>query len=100
MQYTNQVVATKRGAGKLYMDTAKAMQQFGNTLQQIKSVLNDTAFAVPVVKPSVAKDSLAGDTKKNNVKKKKTTKPATTTVGKTNNAVVNKKQPRAVMKKH
>ncbi len=100
VQYTNQVVATKRGAGKVYMDTAKAMQQFGNTSQQIKSALNDTAFAVPVVKPSVAKDSLANDVKKNDIKKKKTTKPATTTVRKTNNVVANRKQPKAVMKKH
>src|SRR5215212_708429 len=30
VQYANQVVATKRGAGKLYMDKARAMQRFGN----------------------------------------------------------------------
>jgi hypothetical protein len=44
---------------KFYADTTKAMKEFGNTLQQIKSVLNDTAFAAEVVKPVTIKDSVA-----------------------------------------
>ena len=93
VQYKDQVVATKRGAGKIYADTTKAMKEFGNTLQQIKSVLNDTAFAAEVVKPVTIKDSVATkkpvETKTNNKTGKKNTSP-----------VVNQKQPKAVMKKH
>lgn len=97
VQYANQVVATKRGAGKVYMDTAKAMQQFGNTSRQIKSVLNDTAFTAPVVKPFVVKDSSANVAKQNDSKKLKTIKPVTTE--KKTNTIINKKRPKAVMKK-
>jgi len=93
VQYKDQVVATKRGAGKVYADTTKAMKEFGNTLQQIKSVLNDTAFATEVVKPASAKDSVATKkpvtTKQNNKSLKKNVSPA-----------ANQKQPKAVMKKH
>ena len=47
VQYDGQVVAVKRGVGKVYMDTAKAVKQFGNTMKEIKAVLNDTAFTAP-----------------------------------------------------
>jgi len=95
VQYANQVVATKRGADKLYMDTAKAMQEFDNASQQIKSVLNDTAFTVPVVKPVTVKDSLTDAAKQNDGKK--TIKNGTT--AKKTNTIINKKNPKAVMKK-
>lgn len=89
VQYKDQVVATKRGAGKIYADTTKAMKEFGNTLQQIKSVLNDTAFAAEVVKPAPAKDSVATKkSKTNNKTERKNISPA-----------ANQKQPKAVMKK-
>jgi cell division protein FtsQ len=92
VQYKDQVVATKRGAGKIYADTTKAMKEFGNTLQQIKSVLNDTAFAAEVVKPLSAKDSVAT--------KKIETKTNSKTVKKNISPAINQKQPKAVMKKH
>jgi cell division protein FtsQ len=97
VQYTNEIVATKRGAGKVSIDTAKAMQQFGNTSQQMKAILNDTAFAVPVVKPFIVKDSLTDVAKQDDIKKKKTIKPEATT--KKTPTVVNKKRAKAVMKK-
>jgi cell division protein FtsQ len=97
VQYDNEVVATKRGAGKLNMDTAKAMQQFGNASKQIKSVLNDAAFSVPVAKPVIAKDSLTDVANKNDSKKSKTMKQATTAMK--TNTIVNKKRAKAVMKK-
>src|SRR5215212_4927167 len=74
VQYANQVVATKRGAGKLYMDTARAMQRFGNTSEQMKSVLNDTTFTAPAVKPIIVKDSSDNVANQNDSKKTKTTK--------------------------
>jgi len=97
VQYAKQIVATKRGAGKVYLDTAKAMQQFGNASQQIKSVLNDTAFTAPVVKPAIVKDSLANLSKQNDSKRPKTIKPVTTE--KKTNTTTNKKKAKAVMKK-
>jgi len=92
VQYKDQVVATKRGAGKIYADTTKAMKEFGNTLQQIKSVLNDTAFAAEVVKPAPGKDSVT-------TKKSVATKTNNKTVKKNITPAVNQKQPKAVMKK-
>jgi cell division protein FtsQ len=97
IQYASQVVATKRGAGKLYMDTAKALQQFGSVSQRIKSVLNDTAFTAPVVKPVIVKDSLADVAKQDDSKKAKTIKHAK--IEKKTNTIVNKKKAKAVMKK-
>jgi cell division protein FtsQ len=95
-QYANQVVATKRGASK-YMDTATAIQELGNASQQIKSVLNDTAFTTPVVKPVIVKDSLAEVAKQNESKKTTTIKHAPT--GNKTNTIINKKSAKAVMKK-
>jgi len=86
VQYKDQVVATKRGAAKVYADTTKAMQQFGNTSQQIKAVLNDTTYASEVVKPLLVKDSTA-------------TKKPVTTSKQNSKQVKNNKQPKAVMKK-
>jgi len=98
VQYKDQVVATKRGAGKIYADTTKAMKEFGNTLQQIKSVLNDTAFAAEVVKPVPAKDSAT--TKKTVISKKQiASKQNNTQVKKNDKQSAEKKQPKAVMKK-
>lgn len=97
LQYTNQVVATIRGTAKVSVDTAKAMQQFGNTDQQMKSVLNDTAFSAPVVRSFAIKDSVADVVKQNDVKNKKTIEP-TATSKKSGN--VNKKRPKAILKKH
>jgi cell division protein FtsQ len=92
VQYASQVVATKRGAGKLYMDTARAIQQFGTASQQMASVLNDTAFTAPVVK-----DSLVDIAKQNDSRKTKAAKNGTP--GNKINAVISKKSAKAVMKK-
>ena len=74
------------------------MKEFGNTLQQIKSVLNDTAFAVEVVKPVPAKDSAT--TKKTVISKKQiASKQNNTQVKKNDKQSAEKKQPKAVMKK-
>jgi cell division protein FtsQ len=93
VQYKDQVVATKRGAGKVYADTTKAMKQFGNTVQQIKSVLNDTAFAAEVAKPAPVKDSVT-------IKKSQVTKENNKPVKKNVSPGINQKQPKTVMKKH
>ncbi len=99
VQYKDQVVATKRGAAKPGMDTAKAMQQLGNIQQQIKSVMNDTSFAVPILKPAmvVKEDTVKHIAAKTNNIKNAAKKPAV--IKKTSKQVANKKQPKAVMKK-
>lgn len=99
VQYKDQVVATKRGAAKPGMDTAKAMQQLGNIQQQIKSVMNDTSFAVPILKPAavVKQDSVKHITANTNNIKNSTKKPVV--IKKTNKPAAKKKQPKAVMKK-
>lgn len=58
VQFKKQVVATKRGSAKVYADTTKAMREFGNTAKEMKAAMNDTAFAVEVVKPVQTKDSV------------------------------------------
>jgi len=72
-----------------------------NTQQQIKSVMNDTSFATPIVKPGaiVKQDTATNNDAKNDVKKAAVNKPAATPVKKTNKPVVIKKKPKAVMKK-
>jgi len=101
VQYTGQVVATKRHAASVSVDTAKAMLMLANTQQQIKSVMNDTSFATPIVKPGaiVKQDTATNNDAKNDVKKAAVNKPAATPVKKTNKPVVIKKKPKAVMKK-
>src|SRR5689334_6266311 len=98
VQYKDQVVATKRGAEKIYADTTKVMKEFGNTLQQIKTVLSDTAYAAEVVKHAPAKDSVM--TKKLVTSKKQVeSKQNNTQVKKNDKQSADKKQPKAVMKK-
>jgi cell division protein FtsQ len=93
VQYKNQVVATRRGAGRIYTDTTKAVKEFGSTLQQMKSALNDTAFAAEVVKPAASKDSVK-------VTKPLAPKGTGKAVKKNVSPTVKLKQPKAVMKKH
>jgi cell division protein FtsQ len=101
VQYKDQVVAVKRGSGKVYMDTAEAVKQFANTMKEMQAVMNDTTFAAAMPKPSVVKDSVITTTDKKIDDKKQTinnksvaaprkiTKPSTA-----------KKQPKAVLKKN
>lgn len=108
-QYKNQVVAVKAGTKPHYSDTAKAMNLFGNTLSQIKSVLNDTAFAIAESKSfkktkqeNVNKKNLTKTTKdKENEKKKKGTEALKKNNTAENKAevITEKKVPKAIMKK-
>ncbi|QEC68833.1 hypothetical protein FRZ67_16525 [Panacibacter ginsenosidivorans] len=95
VQYSGQVVAVKRGSGKVYMDTAAAVKQFANTMKEMQAVMNDTVFAAAMPKPAVVKDSVITTTdkkvmtnKKPVVVQKKTVKPA-----------ADKNRPKAVLKK-
>ena len=101
VQYHDQVVATKRGSAKMYMDTAKAMQQFANTMNEMKSVMNDTVFAAAVPKAAVQKDSAKINSVKTNEKKPVTAnkKPAATSK-KIIKPAADKKKPKAVLKKN
>jgi hypothetical protein len=85
----------------MYIDTAKAVQQFATNVNEMRSVINDTVFAAPVTKPVVAKkDSVKNSIIQSDSKKQTiTNKKPVTEIKKTSKPVVNKKQPKAVMKK-
>lgn len=95
VQYKNQVVAVKRGSGKVYMDTAAAVKQFANTLKEMQAVMNDTTFAAVMAKPAPIVDStqLKQQAKNDNKNQKKNTKPTTS-------KPADKKKPKAVLKKN
>ncbi len=50
VQYEGQVVAVRRGAVRPAMDSAKAMQVFGNSANMLAAVLKDTTYSAPVIK--------------------------------------------------
>jgi cell division protein FtsQ len=100
VRYSGQVVAVKRGSGKIYMDTAAAVKQFANTLKEMQAVMNDTTYAAAMPKPAVVKDSVQTATDKKVDNKKTTTdKKPVTAPKKTLKPVAGKKQPKAVLKK-
>ena len=102
VQYEGQIVATKRGETNINIDTSKAMMQMDNAMQQMKTVMNDTSFTAPIVRQeSVSKqDSTKQIAEKNDDQKKEVVKKKTpATVNKTDKPAVNKKQPKALMKK-
>ena len=100
VQYKNQVVAVKRGSGKVYMDTAAAVKQFANTVKEMQAVMNDTTFAAAMPKPVMVKDPVQTTDKKVDDKKVTTNKKTATAPKKTTKPVTNKKQPKAVLKKN
>ncbi|CAN5780274.1 hypothetical protein BH10BAC2_BH10BAC2_45100 [soil metagenome] len=101
VQYSGQVVAVRRGSGKVYMDTAEAVKQFANTMKEMQAVMNDTTYAAAMPKPLVAKDSVITTTdKKEDGKKTTTNKKPVTAPKKTTKPVADKKQPKAVLKKN
>jgi len=101
VQYSGQVVAVKRGSGKVYMDTAEAVKQFANTMKEMQAVMNDTTFAAAIPKPAVIKDSVITTTdKKIDDKKITTNKKPVAAPTKARNPVTGKKQPKAVLKKN
>lgn len=95
VQYSGQVVAVKRGSGKVYMDTAAAVRQFANTMKEMQAVMNDTTFAVAMPKPVMIKDSVQAVDKKTITDKKSETAPKKIT-----KSVTDKHKPKAVLKKH
>jgi cell division protein FtsQ len=101
VQYSGQVVAVRRGSGKVYMDTAEAVKQFANTMKEMQAVMNDTTYAAAMPKPIVVKDSLQTQVqKKEDDKKTATNKKPAAAPKKTTKPVVDKKQPKAVLKKN
>lgn len=50
VQYAGQVIASRRGAPKPMMDSAKAMQAFSSNEDKLDAVLKDTAYAAPIIK--------------------------------------------------
>ena len=101
VQYSGQVVAVKRGSGKVYMDTAEAVKQFANTMKEMQAVMNDTTFAAAMPKPAVVKDSVVTTPdKKVDNKKVTTNKKPVAAPTKARNPVTGKKQPKAVLKKN
>lgn len=101
VQYSGQVVAVKRGSGKVYMDTAEAVKQFANTMKEMQAVMNDTIYAAAMPKPIVLKDSVQKQVQRKEDDKKKTmTNKSAAAPKKTTKPVTNKKQPKAVLKKN
>ena len=99
VQYKDQVVAVKRGSSKVYMDTAEAVKQFANTIKQMQAAMSDTMYAAPMPKPAVIKDSVQQQNDKPVATGKKTVQQAPQ-AKKTVKAATQKKQPKAVLKKH
>lgn len=99
VQYKNQVVAVKRGSGKVYMDTAAAVKQFANTIKQMQAAMSDTNYAAVMPKPAIIKDTTRQENNKvieKDVKENKAVAPAK----KSAKTATQKKQPKAVLKKH
>lgn len=94
VQYKDQVIAVKRGSGKVYMDTAAAVKQFASTLKEMQEVMNDTTYAAVMAKPSVADSSkVKQDIRRSNDQETDNKSTAS------KSAAV-KKQPKAVLKKN
>lgn len=102
VQYSGQVVAVKRGSGKVYMDTAEAVKQFANTMKEMQAVMNDTTFAAPMPKPAVVKDSAATVVSKKIDNNKQTSNNKSVAAPKktTKPVVADKNKPKAVLKKN
>ena len=102
VQYEGQIVAAKRGTANINIDTSKAMMQMGAAMQQMKAVMNDTAFTAPIIKPDAVtmQDSAKQNViKTNDAEKKVVKKTSPATIKKVDKPAANKKQPKAVMKK-
>ena len=99
VQYKNQVVAVKRGSGKVYMDTAAAVKQFANTIKQMQAAMSDTNYAAVMPKPAIIKDTTRQENNKVIEKDAKENK-AVTPAKKSVKTATQKKQPKAVLKKH
>ncbi len=92
VQYHGQVVAVRRGEGHTVPDTAKAMRQLASADIKLSKVLNDTTYAAPL--PKTDTDSV--NTKQEDATAKKTAQKINNRKA---NDKVNKKKPKAVMKK-
>ncbi|MEP6845463.1 MAG: hypothetical protein ABI861_05645 [Panacibacter sp.] len=100
VQYSGQVVAVRRGSGKVYMDTAEAVRQFANTMKEMQAVMNDTTYAAVMPKPAGVKDSVQINTEQKDAGKKETTdKKPTAAPKKITKPAADKKEPKAVLKK-
>jgi len=96
VQYSGQVVAVRRGSGKVYMDTAAAVKQFAGIMKEMQAVMNDTTYAAVIPKPLLVKDSVMTTTDK----KVTTNKKPAAAQKKTIKPVAGKKQPKALLKKN
>ncbi|WP_153797024.1 cell division protein FtsQ/DivIB [Foetidibacter luteolus] len=57
VQYDGQVVASRRGAAKPYLDSAKAMQQLSSSLRQMNTMMRDTSVGMDAKLLNVVKDT-------------------------------------------
>ncbi len=96
VQYDGQIVATIRGAAKPAMDSIKAMQLLGNSMNKMKNVMNDTTYAAAIA--SSIKDTATHKS----ITKPSATKPKKNGTNKTkaiNKATGKKIKPKAVLQK-
>ncbi|MEO7210013.1 MAG: FtsQ-type POTRA domain-containing protein [Chitinophagaceae bacterium] len=96
VEFSGQVVATRRGAYNAVADTSLALKLFANSENKMKNVLADTVFAAPIKSLDTAKIVQAPTVKKNVAKPIK--EPT-----QTKKIIINKKPaqkiPKAVLKK-
>ncbi len=95
VEFSGQVVASRRGAYNAVADTSLAIKLFANSDNKLKNVLADTVFAAPVKSLDTAKVVQTPSAKKMNTKPVK----GTTQVKKINTEKPTKKIPKAVLKK-
>ncbi len=95
VEFSGQVVASRRGAYNAVADTSLALKLFANSQSKLKNVLADTVFAAPVKTLDTAKVMKAPMAKKN------TTVPVkiNNQTKKISNKKVDKKIPKAILKK-
>ncbi|MBS1730388.1 MAG: hypothetical protein JSS67_06375 [Bacteroidetes bacterium] len=95
VEFSGQVVATKRGAYNTIADTSLALKLFANSDNKLKHVLADTVFAAPIKSlDSVKVNNATEEKKKKTIPVKPGKQPGKATIKKTD-----KKMPKAILKK-
>lgn len=95
VEFSGQVVASRRGAYNAVADTSLALKLFANSQRKLKNVLADTIFAAPIKSLDTAKVVQVPSAKKNNT----TPVKVINQVKKIDNKKPVKKIPKAVLKK-
>ena len=107
VQFDGQIVATRRGATKPFLDSAKAMQQLNSNADNADAMMKDSgSIAATSANKVNEKQTVKVDTVKAKTVSKPVVKPAPTlvkakqtTVAKKETVQQNARQPKAVMKK-